>query len=147
MYREGIVTVYTGGTFDIPHLGHYNFFKQCKWLFPDSYLIVSLNTDEFVERFKGKKPLFSFDERKALLERIEFIDEIIENTGGEDSKPAIMASEPDVIVIGNDWLEKDYCKQMGFDPQWLRDWGITLCYIPYTDGISTSEIKKRMENV
>lgn len=139
-----MLTLYTGGTFDIPHLGHYNFFKQCKTLFPDSYLWVSLNTDEFIEEFKGVKPLFSYNERMKFLLNVTYVDFITENSGGADSKPAILRVQPDVIVIGNDWLEKDYCKQMGFDAKWLRDNNISLCYLPYTEGISTSEIKRRI---
>jgi glycerol-3-phosphate cytidylyltransferase len=139
--------LYTGGTFDIPHLGHYNFFKQCKKLFTSSYLLVSLNTDEFIEEYKGHKPLYSYDERKYFLSLVDYVDKVVPNVGGADSTVAINLYKPNVIVIGNDWLEKDYCKQMGFDAQWLRDKSISLVYIPYTEGISTSEIKRRLANV
>lgn len=141
-----MIKVYTGGTFDIPHLGHLNFFKQVKELFPDSWVCVALNTDDFIERFKGKKPLFSYDERYRFIQMIPGVDYVIENKSGEDSKPTILNVQPNVIVIGNDWLEKDYCKQMGFDAQWLREHMISLCYLPYTDGISTTEIKRRLTN-
>ncbi len=136
--------VYTGGTFDIPHMGHVNFFRKIKEYFPGCELVVSLNTDEFVEEFKGKKPLFSYNERRKFIWFSGMVDRIITNTGGADSKPAILSKPPHVIAIGNDWLEKDYCKQMGFTPQWLRDYDIALIYIPYTEGISTTEIKKRI---
>lgn len=138
------IKIYTGGTFDIPHLGHYNFFKQVKELFPDSWLIVALNTDEFIKEFKGSLPLFSYEERERFLKMIPFVDTVIVNTHGADSKPTISMVEPNVIAIGNDWLEKNYCKQMGFDAKWLREKNISLVYLPYTDGISTTEIKKRI---
>lgn len=145
--QNKILRVYTGGTFDIPHLGHYNFFRQCKELFPDSYLIVSLNTDEFIKRYKGVSPIFSYSEREKYLNYINLIDKVVRNAGDEDSKPTILACKSDIILIGNDWLEKDYCKQMGFDAKWLREHRISLCYLPYTEGISTSDIKKRLLNV
>lgn len=138
--------IYTGATFDILHAGHINFLRQCKEYFPDSYLIVSLNTDEFIEQFKGKMPVFNFDERKKLLETVEYVDEVIRNIGGEDSKPAILTVEPDVIIIGSDWLNKDYLKQMSLTEEWLRKNHIALIYIPYTEIISTTEIKKRLSN-
>jgi len=138
--------IYTGATFDILHAGHINFLRQCKEYFPDSYLIVSLNTDEFIEQFKGKKPVFNFDERKKLLETVEYVDEVIRNIGGEDSKPAILTVEPDVIIIGSDWLNKDYLKQMSITEEWLRKNHIALIYIPYTEIISTTEIKRRLSN-
>lgn len=138
--------VYTGGTFDIPHLGHVNFLRLCKKFFPDSYLIVALNTDEFVETYKGFKPFFTYAERDRLLRLVEYVDEVVPNHGGADSRLTILDQKPDVIVIGNDWLQRDYCKQMGFDAQWLTDHGIALCFIPHTDGVSATEIKKRLKN-
>ena len=134
---------YTGGTFDVPHIGHAIFFEECKKFFPNSYLVVALNTDEFVERYKGSKPLFSYKEREEYLKYISFIDEIVPNVGEEDSKITIMQENPDVIIIGNDWLDKDYCKQMGFSSGWLSDKKIALCYLPRYAIISTSLIKER----
>jgi len=141
-----MLTIYTGGSFDLPHIGHYNFLRQCKELFPDSFLIVALNTDEFIEKFKGRKPLFSYEERKYFLELIEYVDSVVPNVGNEDSKKTILIYKPKILLIGNDWLEKDYCSQMGFSPEWLREQKITLCYLPYTEGISTTEIKRRLKN-
>ena len=42
--------LYTGGTFDLFHYGHANFLKQCNLLADE--VIVSLNTDEFIKKFK-----------------------------------------------------------------------------------------------
>lgn len=138
--------VYTGGTFDVPHIGHVIFFEQCKKYFPSSELVVALNTDEFVAEFKHKRPLFSYEERAEYLRNISFIDSIIPNIGGADSKVTILGVRPDVVVIGNDWLEKDYCKQMGFNANWLSGQRIALCYLPRYADISTSLIKERIKN-
>lgn len=133
--------IYTGGTFEVPHTGHVNFLRKCSQY---GRVIVSLNTDEFIKSYKGFNPCFSYDERKKMLELIEYVDMVIPNEGGHDSKYSILKVNPDVIAIGQDWLSKDYCKQMGFTPQWLTDHNISLLYIPHTDGISTTEIKKRI---
>ena len=140
--------VYTGGTFDVPHAGHVNFLRLCKEYFPNCYLIVSLNTDEFIERFKGTRPLFSYDERKNLIERVEYVDEVVPNIGEEDSKITILNlnKKPDIVIIGSDWLNKNYLKQMNFTEEWLRENKIALMYIPYTDIISTTIIKERVRN-
>lgn len=138
------MVVYTGGTFDVLHAGHVNFFRQIKALFPDCHLVVSLNTDEFIEAYKGKKPVFDYLERVQHIQWCGYVDEIVENTGGADSKPAIEQVNPDVIAIGQDWLGRNYCQQMQFSPQWLTEKGISLIYIPHTDGISTTEIKARI---
>jgi glycerol-3-phosphate cytidylyltransferase len=73
-----------------------------------------------------------------------WVDAVVPNVGGLDSRISIELVEPDLIVIGSDWARRDYYKQMMFDQDWLDDRGIGLCYIPYTKGISSTEIKKRM---
>jgi len=52
---------------------------------------------------------------------------------------------PDYILIGSDWARKDYYTQMGFDQNWLDERGIVLGYVPYTPGISTTNIKGRLK--
>ncbi len=138
------MTVYTGGTFDIPHMGHTNFFRHCKMYFPNDKLVVSLNTDEFIMEYKGRPPFFSYAERERLIKLSGYVDMVIKNIGGADSKRTILQVYPRIIIIGMDWLSKDYCKQMGFTPEWLQERGIALMYIPYTEGISTTEINKRL---
>lgn len=137
--------VYTGGTFDLPHRGHVNFLKTCKKIAGvGGIVVVSLNTDEFITKYKGKPPIMSFEERKAVLEEFRSVDLVIPNIGGADSKPAITAIMPSFVVIGSDWAKKDYYKQMDFTQEWLDVNGITLIYIPYTEGISTTKIKERL---
>ena len=69
---------------------------------------------------------------------------MIPNIGGADSKPAILEVRPDIIAIGSDWARKDYYLQMGFSQDWLDEQNISLIYIPYTPGISSTEVKRRM---
>lgn len=136
--------VYTGGTFDLFHAGHVNFLRQCKVIAGNDKVVVSLNTDEFVEQYKGKPPLMSFEEREAVLKSCRYVDQVIPNFEGADSKPAIQNVDPQFIVIGSDWAKKDYYAQMGFSQEWLDEHGYILIYVPYTDGISTTELKSRI---
>jgi glycerol-3-phosphate cytidylyltransferase len=69
---------------------------------------------------------------------------VVPNSGGADSKPTIDLVEPDLIVIGSDWARRYYHKQMGFTQDWLDERGIGLMYLPYTTGISSTEIKQRL---
>lgn len=142
--------VYTGGTFDLFHSGHVNFLYQC-WMIAtnkgscDGKVIVSLNTDEFIETYKKKPPIMSFGERKAVLRACKYVDRVIENIGGADSKPAILDCNADAIVVGTDWAKKDYYNQMAFTQEWLDNRMIQLIYVPYTEGISTTELKRRLQ--
>jgi glycerol-3-phosphate cytidylyltransferase len=133
--------VYTGGTFDLYHAGHVRFLQRCSQLGP---VTVSLNTDEFIEAYKGKPPVLSYSDRAEVLLSSRYVDKVVPNSGGPDSRIAIEAVMPDIIAIGSDWARRDYYTQMAFDQDWLDERGIALMYIPYTQGISSTAIKERV---
>lgn len=133
--------VYTGGTFDLFHAGHVAFLKRCADF---GRVVVSLNTDEFIELYKGKPPVLTYAEREGVLLGCKYVDEVVPNIGNHDSTLAIELVKPDLIVIGSDWARRNYYGQMCFDQDWLDQRGIGLCYIPYTDGISSTDIKHRL---
>jgi cytidyltransferase-like protein len=135
------LTIYTGGTFDLYHSGHANFLAKCGEL---GEVVVSLNTDEFIESYKGKPPVISYAEREAVLLSCRSVSAVVPNFGGADSKTAIEMVSPNIIAIGSDWARRDYYAQMGFSQDWLDERGISLIYIPYTAGISSTAIKARL---
>jgi len=133
--------VYTGGTFDLFHAGHVHFLRKC---YQFGSVTVALNTDEFIQQFKGHKPVMSYAERYEVLNSCKYVSEVVPNLSGADSRPTISLIQPDIIVVGDDWKNKDYCKQMGFTEDWLRARNVKLIYVPYTQNISTTEIKRRI---
>jgi cytidyltransferase-like protein len=69
MDEPTIKKVYTGGTFDLFHSGHVNFLRQCKKI--GNHVTVSLNTDEFIFRYKQKMPVNSVQtESRKVLEKL-----------------------------------------------------------------------------
>ena len=154
--------IYTGGTFDLFHAGHVNFLRQCYnlsrfmspkdrkqfeggWL-AEPEVFVSLNTDEFIYQYKGHYPVYSYQERMDILLGCKYVGHVIPNSGGADSKPAILEVKPEIIAIGTDWASKDYYKQMGFTQEWLDEQNIQLIYLPYTPGATTTELKRRISD-
>ena len=138
--------VYTGGTFDLFHSGHVNLLRRCKEIAGEyGTVTVSLNTDAFIEEYKGKPPVISEEDREEVLLSCQYVDRVIMNIGGADSKPAIQMANPDYIVVGSDWAKRDYYAQMGFTQDWLDIKGIGLVYVPYTKKISSTNIKARMK--
>lgn len=140
--------IYTGGSFDLYHWAHAEFLKRCRGLAgDDGQVIVSLNTDEFIKDYKKKGLVMTYEERRRALLSCRFVDDVVPNIGGSDSRLAIELVKPDLVVIGSDWARKDYYAQMGFDQDWLDERGIGLVYIPYTQGISSTDIKSRLRFV
>lgn len=141
--------VYTGGTFDMFHVGHIQLLQACKKIAgADGEVIVALNTDEFIEEFKGRRPVLSYEHRQAPLLACKYVDRVIPNIGGQDSKITINTVTPvDFVIIGSDWAPpKDYYGQMGFTAEWLQLNNITLIYVDRNTGMSTTEIKRRLGN-
>ena len=127
--------VITYGTFDLLHYGHINLLKRAKAL--GDYLIVALSTDEFNFNAKGKKCYFTYEQRKALLEAIRFVDLVIPETDWEQKVTDVAKYQADIFVIGDDWQGK-------FD--FLKDCGVEVVYLPRTPEISTTQIKSNLQN-
>jgi len=128
----------TIGTFDIPHAGHAAFLRHCE-AFADEVL-VGINSDTFVARYKGAPPVFDWYERCDLIAELGYVCH--ENNG--PGRDLIERIRPDVIAIGTDWARKDYYAQIDTPPDYFDANGITLVYIPYTTGISTTILKERL---
>ena len=73
------ISVVSGG-FDPIHSGHISYINAAKAY--GDYLIIALNSDEWLKRKKGKE-FMPFEERKSILENIKNVDEVI---GFEDDK-------------------------------------------------------------
>ena len=124
--------VITYGTFALLHYGHINLLRRAKAL--GDYLIVALSTDEFNWREKQKKSYFSYDERKAMLEAIRYVDLVIPEENWGQKKTDVEKYHVDVFVIGDDWTGQ-------FD--FLRD-QCEVVYLPRTPEISTTKIKTEL---
>ena len=123
--------VITYGTFDLLHYGHINLLKRAKSL--GDYLIVGLSTDEFNNTKKNKESYFDYENRKSLLDAVKYVDLVIPEETWDQKVLDIQKYNVDIFVIGDDWKGK-------FD--YLKDFGIEVVYLPRTNEISTTKIKK-----
>lgn len=137
--------VFNCGTYDLLHPGHLFVFCQLRDLAgPDGEVVVGLNTDDFVLRFKGHLPVQTYAEREKMLLAVRGIDRVVCNVGDEDARIVIEDVMPDVIAAGHDWYSEDdsrYCRQMGFTKEWLDDRGIQLVYLSWMEGYSSTNLR------
>ena len=125
--------VITYGTFDLFHVGHLNILRRAKEL--GDYLVVAVSSDKFNE-MNGKKAYHSVNDRVAILEAIEFVDEVIVEEGWEQKNSDIKEHNIDIFVMGDDWKGKfDDLKEL-----------CEVVYLPRTHGISTTKIKQDLMN-
>ena len=126
--------VITYGTFDLLHWGHINLLKRAKEL--GDYLIVAISSDEF-NALKSKKSFHSFENRKYILEAVQYVDEVISEENWEQKVSDIDLYEVDLFVMGNDWEGKfDFLKTK-----------CEVVYLERTPGISTSQVKRELASV
>lgn len=123
--------VITYGTFDLLHYGHINLLRRAKAL--GDYLIVVISSDEFNWNEKHKKCYFSYEQRKALVEAIRYVDLVIPEESWSQKRTDMHEYHIDTFVMGDDWKGK-------FD--FLKEEGVEVVYLPRTPEISSSQIKK-----
>ncbi len=92
----------TFGVFDILHIGHVRFLEVCKKLYEDSELIVGITRDSVVYEEKGKKPIFTEEERRYLVQSLKSVDRAILLDEGSDKIHAVEKIKPDIICLGYD---------------------------------------------
>lgn len=122
--------VLTYGTFDLFHIGHLNILRRAKAL--GDYLVVAVSTDEFNE-LKGKSAYCPYEERKAIVESIKFVDEVIPETDWNQKVNDVVNNNIDVVVMGDDWKDNPRF-------EYLREY-CEVVYLPRTEDISSSKIK------
>jgi glycerol-3-phosphate cytidylyltransferase len=124
-------TCITYGTFDLFHVGHLNLLKRIKSMC--SNLIVAVSTDEF-NTSKGKHCVIPYEQRAAIVEGIKYVDKVIPEYNWEQKLTDVDKYNVDCFVMGNDWEGKfDFLKEK-----------CNVIYLPRTDGISTTELKKKL---
>ena len=104
------------------------------WSNRNEVTIKDNNEEETPEETKNpKKTYFSYEQRKALVEAIRYVDLVIPEESWSQKRTDMHEYHIDTFVIGDDWEGK-------FD--FLRDEGVEVVYLPRTPEISSSQIKK-----
>jgi FAD synthetase len=101
-----IKIVLASGVFDLLHLGHVRFLEEAKKAGgKDADLIVIVARDSTVEQNKGRKPIMSENQRRALVESLEVVDEAVLGFEKFDLGDVIERVKPDVIALGYDQVD------------------------------------------
>lgn len=134
-------TGYVAGVFDLFHIGHLNLLRRAKQ--ECDYLIVGVVTDEQVIEDKKTKPCIPFAERLAIVQACKYVDEAVEipadNPGTE---AAYYKYRFDAQFSGSDYEENPYWISKKL---FLRQHGAELVFFPYTENVSSTELKERIE--
>jgi len=109
--------VLVSGCYDLIHGGHVAFFKTAA-----SYgsLLVSLGRDKNLFKLKGKRPVFSEEERLYIVRSIRYVDDafLASGDGILDFEPDLRKIKPDIFLVNSDGhtFEKEkLCKELGIE--------------------------------
>ncbi len=133
---------YTCGVFDLFHTGHLNLLERCKKMCDK--LIIGICDDEYVRLIKHKEPVFSENDRVRILNALKCVD-YVELVNIEMTDNKILAQKRfgfDVLFSGDDWKGSE--RYTRTEEQFAKI-GVAIEYLPYTQGISTTDIKKKMQ--
>ena len=114
------------GVFDLLHLGHVKFLEEAKKAGgKNSKLLVIIARDSTVEKTKGRKPIMSENQRRALVESLKVVDEAVLGMEDFDIGNVIERSKPNVIALGYDQVDmelqvREFVKKHGLNVQTVR---------------------------
>ena len=130
--------VFTNGCFDILHLGHVDYLEKARGL--GDKLVLGLNTDDSISRFKGPdRPIQDENSRAHILASLQFIDLVV--FFNEDTPlDLISALQPDVLVKGSDYLAENI---VGADV--VKRSGGVVKTIDFVPGYSTTRIVEKIK--
>ena len=130
--------VYVDMVADLFHYGHANFLKKARQF--GDYLIVGIHSDKVVKEYK-RSPIMTMKERVDTVSSCRHVDEVIPDAPLIVSQEWINAHRIDLVVHGDDFSEDllQLCYKVPIEMGIFHK-------VPYTPGISTSDIIKRLKN-
>ena len=134
--------VYIGMSADLLHPGHLNIIQNAAKY---GEVIVGLLTDKAIASYK-RLPYMSYEQRKIIVENVKGISQVIPQDT-LDYTANLEKIKPDYVVHGDDWkngVQKE-TRQKVIDT--LAQWGGELIEIPYTKGISSTQLNKSLKEV
>ncbi len=135
---EGQKVGYTSGVFDILHAGHVEYLERARESV--DYLIVGLNSDDSVRKYKGpERPINPEQDRATVLAGLSAVDGIFvfsETNNNEN----IRLLKPDVDIKAG-----DYDKSTLSSAPIVESYGGEILIIPFLEGRSSSSVIEKIQ--
>lgn len=134
--------VYVGMSADMIHPGHLNIIKEASNL---GQVTIGLLTDKAIASYK-RLPALNYEQRKIIVESIKGVEKVVPQNE-LDYVPNLRKLKPDYVVHGDDWKKgvQSQTRQRVIDA--LKEWGGVLHEVPYTKGISSTQLNQSLKEV
>jgi rfaE bifunctional protein nucleotidyltransferase chain/domain len=137
MHNDPKKKVYIYGVFDLLHWGHVQQLRKAKEL--GDHLTVGVFTDDFAAGYK-RRPIIPQDQRFEMIKALEFVDDVVYQDEMAPDK-ILRELRPHVIAKGPGagWTDDaSPCEDIA------KEIGAQTIVLPYHQGVSTSDIIKRI---
>ena len=128
--------VFTNGCFDLMHAGHATYLQFARR--QGDVLVVGLNTDASVRRYKGdKRPIVDERNRARMMAGLECVDYV---TWFDEDEPKELIAElqPDVLVKAEDWAHYVSGREI------VEARGGQVVLAPMVAGLSTTKLIEKI---
>lgn len=99
--RDEKELILVGGCFDLLHYGHITFLKNAKKL-PNSFLLVALESDEYIIKHKQRNPIHIQKQRAEIVSELRSVDAVLllpYFTSDTQYMQMVTTIKPNVIAI------------------------------------------------
>ena len=131
-----MIRVYADMVGDLFHYGHVEILTKARAL--GDYLLVGINTDDVLVSYK-RRPVLTMEERVAVVAGCRYADEVLPNAPLIIDRAWVEEHDIHLVVHGDDFPRErlEYYYRVPMEMGIFRT-------VPYTRGISTSEIIRRI---
>lgn len=133
--------VYVPMAADIIHPGHINIIRIAA---EHGRVMVGLFTDDAIASYKHT-PLMPYDQRKIVIENIKGVSEVVPQLT-RDYSDNLEKYKPRYMVHGTDWREGPLADVRLKAISLMSQWGGEIIEPDYTQGVSSSMIKHKMQD-
>ena len=133
--RREMRKVLTVGVYDLLHWGHFELFRRAKELAgPEGKLVVAVQKDEWVTKFKDVKLVYDWSVRAKMISALRYVDEVVSYTSIDES---IKEIDFTVFVTGQDQNHAGFQSAQ----KWCKEHGREVVMLPRTEGVSSSMLR------
>ena len=138
--KKGNTIGFTSGAFDLLHAGHVDYLEKAKAIC--DFLIVGINSDKSVKRYKGMgRPIVAQNQRAKVVAALESVDYVF-IFEERRNKVNIEELRPDYYIKAGDYKKRELTSK-----EIIEEYGGEVKIIPITEEISTTSIIKKAATV
>lgn len=135
-------TVYVGMAADFIHHGHINIINKASQL---GAVTVGLLTDEAIISYK-RTPIMTWEQRKLVVQNLKGVSKVVSQET-LDYVENLRKYKPDFVVHASNWKTGVQAETRRRVIEVLKEWNGELVEVPYTEGISSTDLIKVLRNL